>query len=144
MAEAKSGTLVNSPAAAPVRPRSGLVGSSPFKYYIHDSVKACRLELLGSLHEEHLEEMNGCWQTAKTTLGDRQLILDLRRLGSADSASDRWLADMADQGAAYLPASYRNAQMSPNGQSADPRQFAKGKLFARLFVLLRRGCAAAD
>ncbi|HMF76989.1 MAG TPA: hypothetical protein VK604_15125 [Bryobacteraceae bacterium] len=147
MADAKSTTLEISPKPALRRSEGSLVRSSAFKYYIHDSVNACRLELLGELSEKDLAEMSGCWQTAKTTLGARQLILDLRRLHGADAASSRWLANMAADGATYLPTSYltdvSEKQAAENG-IASSRAFRNGKLskFARILGLLRGACIA--
>jgi hypothetical protein len=77
--------------------------SSYFKYYIHDSVATLRLQLIGDLTASEVTELNGTWETAKTTLGRRKLVLDLYRLHSADEEGRRWLAKMRDAGAACVP-----------------------------------------
>ena len=138
MAEAKSNTIENSTAVAPRRFDGSSNQASSFKYYIHDSVNTCRLELLGELHESDLTELNGCWQTIKTTLRNRQLVLDLRRLDSTDTASSRWLMGMANEVATYQPASYFGGLEQPNEANE------KGKLnpFTRVLGLLRSACAA--
>jgi hypothetical protein len=111
-----------------------------FKYYIHDGINTCRLELLGELTQQHLPEMSGCWQTAKTTLGSRQLILDLRRLQDADADGRRWLASMAQEGASCLPDSFltNDDPREPSKQSAA----VKLSLLGRVLGLLRNVCAA--
>lgn len=79
------------------------VRSSSFKYYIHDSCAELRLKLIGEMTESEVAELNGCWHTAKTTLGKRKLTLDLRSLKMVDEAARNWLAGFSDQGACYVP-----------------------------------------
>jgi ABC-type transporter Mla MlaB component len=81
-----------------------VVRSSQFKYYIHDGIDVCRFQLIGELAEPDIAELQGCWRTAKTTLGKRKLILDLRGLNRIDEAGKKWLAAMAADGAEYLSA----------------------------------------
>jgi len=80
--------------------------SSSFRYYIHDAVNSCRLQLIGELTEAEVEDLNGCWSTVKTTLGSRKLLLDLYALRSVDEAGKQWLAGMAQEGAIYSPDEY--------------------------------------
>jgi hypothetical protein len=89
------------PAASTTRVRS-----SSFKYYIHDSIGALRLKLIGELTQADLTELSGCWRTARTTLGGRKLILDLEALRTVDEAGKQWLAGMSAEGAVYLPENY--------------------------------------
>jgi hypothetical protein len=115
-----------------------LIRSSTFKYYIHDSVAAWRLQLLGELSEAEVGELAGCWQTAKTTLGDRRLILDLRGLKTVDEAGKQWLAGMAQEGASYLPESFLRDALA--GQpDADPSGVSaiKLSLMGRVLGLVR-------
>ena len=85
-----------------------------FKYYIHDGISECRLQLLGNFTEADVPEIDGCWQTARTVLGERKLVLDLRLLESADHAGKIWLASLASQGAVMLP---ENSKASANKAS---------------------------
>ena len=75
------------------------VRSSRFKYYIHDSVEICRLQLIGELSESEVGELKGCWATAKTTLDNRKLIVDVRAVHSIDEAGRDWLDSMVAEGA---------------------------------------------
>ncbi len=108
--------------------------SSSVKYYIHDSTEACRLQLLGELSDSDVGELSGCWRTAKTTLGNRRLILDLRGLKTVGDAGRQWLVEMAKEGAIYLPDSYlRDGLSAPVSSKKD----ASPGLFNRLFSVLR-------
>lgn len=114
--------------------RKARVRSSLFKYYIHDSTGACRLQLLGQLTEAEIPELAGCWRTAKTILGARKLILDLQQLEATDEAGKQWLAGMLSEGAVCLPDSYLR-----DGLAGKPvaRQPVKLGFFARLFSIFR-------
>lgn len=80
--------------------------SSSFKYYIHDTVEALRLQLIGQLSETQVPELSGCWATAKTTLGARKVLLDLRNLRVADDPGKEWIISMASEGALLLPETF--------------------------------------
>lgn len=110
------------------------VRSSRFKYYIHDSVDACRLQLVGNITEAELKELDGCWRTAQTTLGKRRLILDVRELNAIDEMSRQWLARMASEGAVFQPESYLRTGLTP--QPAGPA-FSTSGFFGRLLSLFR-------
>lgn len=120
--------------------------SSRFKYYIHDGVAACRLQLVGELTEAEVPELNGCWRTARTTLAGRPLILDLNALDSVDEAGKQWLAGMAQEGARYSPANYlRDVVAGRHVAGVEKlREAPKPGLLGRLLGLLRgTGVAAA-
>ncbi len=110
------------------------VRSSFFTYYIHDSTDACRLQLLGELTVSDVPELSGCWRTAKTTLGNRKLILDLQRLVAFDEEGKQWLSAMASEGAACLPDTYLRDGLAGQPPAAQP-----GKLgfFGKLFSIFR-------
>jgi hypothetical protein len=82
------------------------VRSSSFKYYIHDSTDALRLKLIGEFTQADVTELNGCWRTARTTIGKRKLVLDLNTLVAVDEAGKQWLASMSAEGACYVPEDY--------------------------------------
>ena len=119
--------------ATTTRP-SHSVRSSRFKYYIHDTIDACRFQLIGELTEADVTELQGCWRTAKTTLRDRKLLLDLRGLNRLDDAGTKWLASMSAQGAEYVPG------IAPENM-AKPRRFRK---LAAIFRTLRASSSDAS
>jgi hypothetical protein len=90
----------------PAQRAAHLAPSRAFKYYIHDSVSTLRFQLIGDLRDVNVTELNGSWQTAQTTLNLRKLVLDLSQLESADPQGRRWLAEMKNIGATFLPAEY--------------------------------------
>lgn len=85
---------------------SQLVRSSQFKYYIHDGIECCRLQLIGELNDLDVAELTGCWNTARTTLGSRRLELDVTALRKTDDAGHEWLLAMVREGAVTKPESY--------------------------------------
>ncbi len=118
---------------------NSFVRSSAFRYYIHDAVASCRLQLIGELTEAEVSDLNGCWRTAKTTLGSRKLILDLHALKSVDEAGKQWLASMAQEGAIWSPESYLRDLVAGKHmagiEAAAPR--AKPGFFSRILGLVR-------
>lgn len=85
---------------------------SVLKYYIHDGTEAFRFQLIGELREVDVKELSGCWQTAKSTFGDRKLVLDLRQLHSTDESGKEWLLSMVREGAVCMPDSYFRANLT--------------------------------
>lgn len=90
------------------------VRSSKFKYYIHDGVDACRMQLLGEVSEAEVNELNGCWTTAKTSLADRKMVLDLRSLTKMDEAGHQWIIWMANAGAVLVPETFLADRLAGN------------------------------
>ena len=113
--------------------------SAAFRYYIHDSIAACRLELIGELTETEVGELTGCWRTARTILGSRSLILDLRALKSVDEAGKQWLAGMAQEGAVYSPESYLRDLVAGKHMtgSGTPTPTMKPGLVSRVMAIFR-------
>lgn len=110
------------------------VRSSRLKYYIHDSVESCRLQLLGELAESDVAELTGCWATAKTILGNRKILVDLRKLRTVDDAGRRWIISMANQGALLEPEAFlRNEFVLDSAPASD----AKISFFTRLLAFFR-------
>lgn len=110
-----------------------------FKYYIHDSTGEFRLELLGELTETDVPELSGCWHTAKSTVADRKLILDLRSLKAVDEAGRQWLASMSTEGACYVPQSFFETCLAGHNQSSEDGRPGRNAGFLRKLVSLFRG-----
>lgn len=85
-----------------------------FKFYLHDSVEACRLQLLGPLSSRELKELTGCWRTARTTLKARKLILDVSAVTSFDDDSRKWIAAMVAEGALLVEAPVQQPPSRPS------------------------------
>jgi hypothetical protein len=115
-----------------------LTNSLNFKYYIHDSVGACRLQLLGQLNESEVAELSSCWETARTILGSRRLLLDVREVTSIDDSGKKWLAQMMQDGAACLPESFLKDAIAGKVQPLlQSTPCAKPGWFSRLLCFLR-------
>jgi hypothetical protein len=131
------------PAKTPVQPSATRsttrVRPSSFKYYIHDSIDVLRFKLIGELTQADIQELNGSWRTAKTTLGKRKLVLDLQALRTVDEAGKQWLASMSAEGACYLPENYLvtciAGQHRSESEAVSPLQ--KLGFFRRLAFLVR-------
>ena len=94
------------------RPAS-LVRSLFFKYYIHDSVPTLRFQIIGDLRASNVMELNGSWETARTTLSLRRFVLDVTHVYSTDNEGRNWLCKMRDAGAAFVPANYLESASHP-------------------------------
>lgn len=104
-----------------------------FKYYIHDAVESCRFQLLGNFTQTQVGELSGCWRTARTTLGDRKLVLDLRGITSVDESAKQWIAVMTQEGAICWPDDFLRTWLG----SPDTAAPQKVSVWTRLFAFLR-------
>ena len=112
------------------------VHASRLKYYIHDGVECFRLQLLGELAEGDVPDLTGCWNTARTTLANRKLLLDLTKLSKADEAGRQWMLSMVREGATVQPESYFRDHLANEIQ--DETRTPSGKL-CRVANLFRSG-----
>jgi len=113
--------------------------SAFFKYYIHDGTNCCRLQLFGEFTETEVPDLMGCWNTARTTLGERKLVLDVCGLHSADDVAKRWLLEMAGEGATFLPETYLRDGLRPEDCKAADR--SRAGIWARVMSIFRRTSA---
>lgn len=117
---------------------SSLARSLSFKYYIHDSVLTLRFQLIGDLRADQVAELDGSWETARTTLSLRRFVLDLSQLYSTDDAGRAWLRKMQDAGAQFLPQNYMESRFNQTSTQA-PAQIETvrlsllGRVLGRVF-----------
>jgi hypothetical protein len=135
--------------SAPAKRPNRITCSSGFKYYIHDGIDACRFQLIGELTGPDVAELSGCWRTAKTTLRQRKLILDLRGLKSLDEAGTKWLRSMAAEGAEYVPRElFQNSVFIPAASNTAPaentRKPGRFSLLTAIFRSLRPSSAESS
>ncbi len=69
---------------------------------VHDSPNEFRLHLEGRLAGAWVREVELCWHTARSTLRDRAVTVDLRDVDFVDHAGERLLAEMHQHGAKFL------------------------------------------
>ena len=137
------------PAKTPAQPsaaRSTTRVRPSFKYYIHDSIGVLRFKLIGELTQADIQELNGSWRTAKTTLGKRKLVLDLQTLRTVDDAGKQWLASMSAEGACYVPENYLVACIAGqhNSEAEAAPLVQKPGLLRRLALFLRGERVSAE
>jgi hypothetical protein len=112
---------------------------SVFKYYIHDTAFGYAFEMHGPFLESSVSELSCCWETARTTLRDRTLTLDLHGITSLDEAAKQWLASMNQEGARCLPERFLRESLA--GQPGrEIVELPRRSIFGRLSNALR-GCA---
>lgn len=118
---------------------SSLARSLVFKYYIHDSVPTLRFQLIGDLRAAHVRELNGSWETARTTVNKRRLLLDVSQLYSTDDDGRAWLLKMRDAGAEFVPATYLDSQNhAPAPKIPEQTAAVKLSLLGRVLGRFRR------
>jgi hypothetical protein len=98
-------------------------------------VECCRLQLFGELTETEVPDLMGCWNTVKTTLGERKFVLDVCGLQSAGDLGKRWLIEMAAEGAKFIPESYLRDGLASDESEADAP--ARGGFFSKIVSLFR-------
>ena len=72
---------------------------SALKYYLHDGATCFRIQLLGTLSSDDLQELSGCWRTARSSVVGRRLVIDSVNLTALDEAGRAWLEEMIAEGA---------------------------------------------
>jgi hypothetical protein len=130
----KDGVKPREAAPIGVSNRTNLVRSTSFKYYIHDGVDSCRLQLFGDFTEAEIADLTGCWETVKTTLSGRHFVVDLLALRSADDAAKAWLVRMTAEGASIRPENYLRDGFALEA----PVNRARSGLLARCIAFFRR------
>lgn len=83
-------------ANAPRREGYSPVGPG-FRYYIHDHSHVFRLQLVGSISETDLAELDGSWNTASHAIAQHKVSIDLRKLTGMDDAARQWFSKMAQR-----------------------------------------------
>jgi hypothetical protein len=118
---------------------SSLARSLVFKYYIHDSVPTLRFQLIGDLRAANVRELNGSWETARTTLNNRRFLLDVNQLYSVDDDGRAWLIKMKESGAEFLPAKYMDSPQTTSAPQVPEQVCAvKLSLLGRVLGLLNK------
>jgi hypothetical protein len=111
-----------------------------FKYYIHDRASEFCLEIVGPLCEDSVPELHSCWDTARPTLGNRKLVINLNQVTILDDIGKQWVAAMVQETAICRPETFlRDAEAGlPGKRVVATRRIS---LIERIFNALR-GCAA--
>lgn len=73
-----------------------------FRYYIHDSSSAFRFQLGGRLEGHDVTELEQCWRTARSAIGERNFMVDVSELTAADEAGRELLGRWRGLGAQFV------------------------------------------
>ncbi len=87
-------------------------GSSNLTIYQHDMADCFRFQIDGEFHDSLVRELDGCWQTAASTVSDRPLIVDLRFVTSWGDTAIELLGRMHQAGARFMALPGRSAQLT--------------------------------
>ena len=72
------------------------------KITIIDAPREQRLVLEGRLAKPDLAELEATWQKARTALGTRKRVIDLKNTTFIDESAERILLDMQKEGAQFI------------------------------------------
>ncbi len=75
-----------------------------FEYYIHDGSKSFRFRLLGQLSAVSARDLELAWETAHSTIGNRDIVFDVTRLTGIDATGHELLRDWKMRGAKFVVA----------------------------------------
>jgi hypothetical protein len=71
-------------------------------YRIHDGAAQFRFELEGPLASGDVAELDQCWRTAASTIGDKALVVDLTSLTAIDESGRQLLYRWRQAGAEFV------------------------------------------
>ena len=75
-----------------------------FEYYIHDGSKAFRFRLLGQLSATGARDLELAWETAHSTIGSREIVMDVTRITWIDAGGQELLRAWKMRGAKFVVA----------------------------------------
>lgn len=102
--------------------------------HLHDSAQMFRFVLSGELSGDGVRELESAWETAKSILSGKELLVDVSGMTNADTAGSELLARMRGSGArliAALPPASTEFLHSVGVRATAPR--SRPGWFARLF-----------
>jgi len=76
-----------------------------FRVGIHDSAGSFRLKLEGRLAAAGAREVESCWMTARSTIGDKRFLVDLSLTTAVDPAGRDLLERLHENNAEFVVAS---------------------------------------
>ena len=78
------------------------MNTAPLSYYMHDGPTAFRFELAGHLNEEGARRLDQDWRTARSTLGDRRLNIDMTFVTAVDEQGGALIRRWQREGACFI------------------------------------------
>jgi hypothetical protein len=114
-------------------------GSSNLTFYQHDMADCFRFQIDGEFHDSLVRELDGCWQTARSTVSDRPLIVDLRFVTSWGDPAVELLGRMHQAGAKFMALPGQSAQLTELITGVPQELEAPAAVENRHSVLVRKG-----
>jgi hypothetical protein len=105
----------SAPIAALDRPRPGNM-----RFILHDSPQEFRIVITGDLAGSQVQSLEWAWETGKSILRGRALVVDICGITTADSAGGELLRRMRDSGAHVTPALELRPEGFPSLAGATP------------------------
>jgi hypothetical protein len=120
---------------------------STLKIYLHDGTASFRIQLAGQMTGKDLGELSGCWRTAKSSVANRPLVVDVTLLDAVDDAGLGWFASMVDEGAQLmdgreLMVSLPKRLTGPDRETAQPTETASMSRWRSIISHIQRNIAA--
>lgn len=91
-----------------------------FRVGIHDSAGSFRLKLEGRLAAAEAREVESCWITARSTIGDKRFLVDLSLTTAVDSAGRALLERLYENNAQFVVATPEMARLASGITGAHP------------------------
>ncbi len=78
------------------------MNNEQLQYYLHDDLDAFRFELAGSLSGEGVKSLYHAWRTARSIIGNREMIVDITFVAAADEPGRELLRLWHSNGASIV------------------------------------------
>jgi hypothetical protein len=114
-------------------------GSSNLNFYQHDMADCFRFQIDGEFHDSLVRELEGCWQTARSTVRERPLIVDLRFVTSWGDTAVELLGRMHQAGATFMALPGRSGQLIERITGEPQSIEGSAAVEMRHSVLMRKG-----
>lgn len=128
------------------KPSARLSELYPLRFYVHDGSASFRIELIGDIHAKDIGELEGCWRTARSSISQKPVVLDLRGLTGVSEEGHHWLTSMYQQGVSLLAESAFSRKIAEEltGAPWPVSLQSNTSLFSRIKGRLRRSLGCSD
>ena len=114
-------------------------------YYIHDGAEVLTLRIIGPVTGSATAELEQAWQTARSTLAGRNLVVELGEHAVVDSGGLALLRRLSGHGARFVTTSPRPDALAQAASERTPEFLPSPKpsLWTRLLCCLGTFCGLA-
>jgi hypothetical protein len=130
---------------SPIRPEAHLQRHMA-SLYLHDGAQALTLRIVGPLTKSSAAEVEQAWLTARSTLGSRELMVDLSDVVSVDADGETLLRRLAGHGARFITATLQTDALAEELSLRMPELLPgqRGGVWSRLACCLKTFCGVAQ